>query len=183
VERGTGLPDQSRAALESFLGGLLLYELEASSIARIRDSQAAEVLDRLHPGCARYLATFDEAAAESAAEEFARLFLVAGPLPPRAMHWNLDPEGWQASALVAEALSRLRLQPLENLPPDHLGLLLLLLADSRCSDHPALTERLYSTLAPCMARFADAWFEHTRNPLYLAAARLASQLFEPRSGS
>lgn len=176
-EKSEMMPEAARADVESFLSRFLVREIDRQFVVQLTESPASELLELLAPGCRAYLTNFDYEAEEDAAVEFCRLFIAPATVPPRSAQWMQDPEGLIAAELTTQSLAELGMESQENLPSDHLGLLLEILASSRRTDRGILVKQVYAHLNQCLPNFAQKWESEAENPLYLACAKLTQQLF------
>lgn len=174
------LSGPERAPIDRLLSRILLREPDAELEELL---QASGLVSRLD----------DSLDLEAHAEEFARLFLLPGGVPPFASAW-LEGErerlGAQFVGFVNEALAALgreaeRAEPWGNLPRDHLALLLDLSANAAASDDPedqALGEHLCEqAIEPWVGAFARALVAQSRCPLYRLTGELLLQLHAPDS--
>ena len=175
------LPDaEQRAALCDLAAHLLLRELDPPALAAMRAPDALEVLDKLAPGCREHLERAWEAADfDREAAELCRLFVLPGGVSPFAAAWLDEAEARAVGAACSGALAELAVDPSlpDGLPPDHLGIVLLVLAESwRCRDADAMSVSVLTRslsrgwLAPWCARLAA----EARSPLYQALAVLVA---------
>lgn len=172
------LDPRSQAALCLLAARLLLREMDEPSRVALLQEGAHLVLDKLAPGCAKYLdAVWSEQEIESAAAEYCRLFLLPGGAPPFASAWLADGTDQGHEVVVqceaaAEALGLEGTTP-DNLPPDHLGVLMIVLAEAwqvaDAAGQPARVMR-EELLGPWLDTFLAKLAASTTNPLYSALA-------------
>ena len=126
-----------RAPVYDFAARLLSSEIETATSAAISADPLRAIFDQARPGFADWAGGgFDDARREALAEEFARLFLVPGVVPPFASRWVVQLIGEETTrektraeiaSLVALACEGLGLDtnaegPGGRLPPDHAAL-------------------------------------------------------------
>lgn len=177
-----GLDPSTASSLASFLARIFLLEVDRKSRDALLESRVLDCLEKLEAGCSEYLAgyawraeDFDECAAD-----YCELFLMPTGALPRASVWlGGEPleHGPRIAARVEEAVAHLGLDPRElaGLPPDHVGVLLQLVAvawEAEASYASRLQEELLRPWAPA---FSAAVLKRTNNVFYRAAARLLLQ--------
>ncbi|MCR9092820.1 MAG: hypothetical protein NXI30_01260 [bacterium] len=190
-----GLSLAERAPLYDFAAGLLVREVDEATWAAIGSEPLRTLLDKARPGLAAWSeAPFDEAMREALAEEFARLFLVPGLVPPFGSRWLVRTIGDDATrektrgeiaSLVALACEGLGLEatydgPGGRLPPDHAARLFAIAAEAArrpgAGDDPVLARFDETLLGPGWADMGDALTRHARAPLYAALGVLLRDL-------
>lgn len=193
MTKGLSLPE--RAPLYDFAARLLVTEIDASTWSAITAEPLRGFLDKAHPGFAAWAeGGFDDARRDALAEEFARLFLVPGLVPPFATRWLVRTIGddearektrSEIASIVALACDGLGLSaerdgPGGNLPPDHAALVFAIAAEAAkqpgAADDPVLTRFDETLLGPGWAAMGEALIEHARVPLYSALGVLLREL-------
>jgi len=170
------------AAIRHLLAHLFLREADAPLLAQLARSEVAEVLDLLEPGTAATLrgTTWDAAALDDLAAEYARLFLLPGGVSPFAASWMEGAEGGIRARLreeIGTLYAALQVAPsahgLGNVPADHIGMLLALQAAAiEREAGGGLARRVGRLLAPWATRFAEGVLAASDHMIYRAAARL-----------
>ncbi len=170
------LDHRAQAALCLLAARLLLREMDEPARAALLEEGAHQVLDKLAPGCAAYLeAPWSEQTIETAAAEYCRLFLLPGGAPPFVSAWLADGTD-QGHAVVAQCEAAAEALGLEgptpdNLPPDHLGVLMIVLAEAwQVADAEGQPARVMR--AELLGTWLDSFLAKlealTVNPLYRA---------------
>jgi len=192
-----GLSLAERAPLYDFAAQLLVSEVDASTWAAITAEPLRTLLDKAHPGFAAWAeAEWSDERREGLAEEFARLFLLPGLVPPFASRWLVATIGdetmrektrGEIASIVALACEGLglgaeRRGPGGNLPADHAALIFAIAAEAAkqpdAEDDPVLARFDETLLGPGWATMGDALVEHARVPLYAALGVLLRDLHE-----
>lgn len=173
-------PDRAqRSDLCALAAHLMLREIDRDSLAVLRAEGVPGILDRLAPGCAAHLERdWDGQAFDLEAAEYCRLFILPDGVSPFAGAWTED-EGTRRLVIAEVEASATALglgdRTPDDLPADHLGVLLVLLAEAwRVADADGEPARslAVSLLGGWLPRFLDALREHARSPLYRALAGL-----------
>ena len=191
------LDAREAAPLYALFSQLLLRELGAATIERLSDPEVACVLERAATGCRAWLAEPWTPERERAArEEFARLFLAPGRVPPFASAWLEGPHqalAGQLSTFATQALEALgrSAEPADEAVEsgvgrpalDHAGLLCDLVAQAGLHGGEA-GERIAAhlrrhALDAWMPRFGAALAEEARLPVYAALGTLLGALHAP----
>lgn len=190
-----GLSLAERAPLYDFGARLLVSEVDASTWAAITADPLRTLLDKAHPGLAAWAeGEWSDERREALAEEFARLFLLPGLVPPFASRWlvaTIGDEGMREKtrgeiasivALACEGLGAERREPGGNLPADHAALIFAIAAEAAtqpgAENDPVLARFDETLLGPGWATMGDALVEHARVPLYAALGVLLRELHE-----
>lgn len=190
-----GLSLAERAPLYDFAARLLVSEVDASTWAAITADPLRTLLDKAHPGFAAWAeGEWGDERREALAEEFARLFLLPGLVPPFASRWlvtTIGDEGMREKtrgeiasivALACEGLGAERRGPGGNLPADHAALIFAIAAEAATQPgaeaDPVLARFDETLLGPGWATMGDALVEHARIPLYAALGALLRDLHE-----
>jgi TorA maturation chaperone TorD len=192
-----GLSLAERAPLYDFAARLLVSEVDAATWAAITAEPLRTLLDKAHPGFAAWAeGEWNDERREGLAEEFARLFLVPGLVPPFASRWLVTTIGDEAmrektrgeiASIVALACEGLglgaeRRGPGGNLPADHAALIFAIAAEAAtqpdAEDDPVLARFDETLLGPGWATMGGALVEHARVPLYAALGVLLRDLHE-----
>ena len=159
------------AALEALVARLLLREIDEDLVRTLGASGVAEGLEALAGGTLGWLREpWTPTREEQAREEFTRLFLVPGGVPPLASAWvpgERERLGETFATLVSRAMEALGREPegstaAGRLPIDHLGLLLDLVAHAGSASDPSLRK-----LEPLL-RFGRLRTAYTRSLEYRA---------------
>lgn len=191
----TSISLAERAPVYDFAARLLSSEIEAAIWTAISADPLRAIFDQARPGFADWAGGgFDEARREALAEEFARLFLVPGVVPPFASRWVVQPIGEETTrektraeiaSLVALACEGLGLDtnvegPGGRLPPDHAALVFAIAAEAAkqpgAESDPVLARFEEALLGPGWADMGDALVEHARQPIYSALGVLLRDL-------
>ena len=178
---------ETRAPIDAWLARVLACELDDETARTLREEPLCHLLQCLEPqlGSVWPLAT-DAEDDRRDREDFARLFLLPGGLPPRAGAFLPGApalaEG-HATAMVDRALDLLGRRavsrsPWGRLPRDHFALILELVAHASCSDDPidrSLARELDAALlGPRLVAFGEALAEAAEHPVYRAIGRLVA---------
>ncbi|MEM9175519.1 MAG: hypothetical protein AAGC67_09815 [Myxococcota bacterium] len=196
----TRLPLAERAPVYDFAARLLASEVDAATWSAFTTEPLRSILDKARPGFARWAeGEFDAARRAALDEEFARLFLVPGLVPPLAARWLVETIGDEAAReatraevanIVALACEGLGIDakpdgPGGRLPPDHAALIFAIAAEAARRPHAeqdVLLARFDETLlGPGWAAMGDALVEHARQPIYAALGVLIRELGEPEA--
>jgi TorA maturation chaperone TorD len=183
------LPREDLSAVYLLLATLFLREADAELLQQLAQPEIADVLDMLEPGTAAYLreTTWDAAALDDLAAEYARLFLLPKGVSPYAMAWIKGEEGALRARLGGEIgtlQQALRVRPDEmgfgNVPADHIGMLLSLTAVAlQAEADPSdggIAARVIALMNDWAPRFCTALQEESMSPLYRAAGGLLAEL-------
>lgn len=166
---------------------LLTRELDSPTRALLVRPEIADWLREAYPDLWDVLSSFDASAQEAVDEEYARLFLLPGGVPPRAAAWidgALETVGAALSRRVHRHLTRCGREvdpegPRGRLPLDHVGLLLELGADALGTPHEK--EVMDHLVVPWAPQFARALRQKARHPLYRWVAELVRATTGPRA--
>lgn len=173
----------TRASLAHLIAHFLLHEIDPPGLGTLRQPGMLETLDKLEPGCSEYLSReWQTDDFEQAAVDYCSLFVLPRGAPPFAGAWLGGAPQEHSQRLLAQIHGIARQLDTEpgfaNLPVDHFGLLLPLLAEAWLRDHRKAVDGLrQEILEPTIPAFAAACRQRTRNPLYRALASLLGQLF------
>ena len=180
-----------KAAIYALLGRIFVSELDAPTLESLKEKGISSVFEKLHSGFQSHLenTNWDEAQLEQLASDYCHLFILPkkSSLSLSARHWlkavgvsNLD--ALEGIINELEFNDGARRAGLENLPNDHLGILLYFISAIYASDDeeiqklgPPLVQR---TLLPWIARFNDKLSSATSNIIYLASGKLLLELLE-----
>jgi TorA maturation chaperone TorD len=176
---------ETRAPIDAWLARVLACELDDEASRTMREEPLRRLLGRLEPQLGTVWPMAAEAAADrSDREDFARLFLLPGGVPPRAgafLPGAPELADGHATALVDRSLDLLGRRvvsrsPWGRLPRDHFALILELVAHASCSDDPidrSLARELDAALlGPRLVAFGEALAEAAEHPVYRAIGRL-----------
>ncbi len=176
---------ETLAPIEALLARVFLKEVDADLVAALAQPALADALEALAPGFRAFVCdrTWDVAAFDDEAAEYARLFLIPGGASPYAASGAAGAGGTVRAALqqeIAVLYETLRIAPrafgLGNVPSDHIGMLLSLVSVARQQDRSGgLAAKAMALLTPWAPRFAASVADSTRSPLYCASARLLAQ--------
>ena len=184
-----------RAPIYDFAARLLASEIDATTWEALGREPLRSMLDKAHPGFATWVGVdFDEALREALSEEFARLFLVPGVVPPFATRWLVATIGdeetrettrGEIASLIALACEGLGLDPRDagpggRLPPDHAALIFAIAAEAARQPGAENDELLArfdeALLGPGWSAMGDALVEHAQAPIYSALGVLLGEL-------
>lgn len=177
------LPEQARAPIYQLLGTLLLEEIGPDMLTTLRSSDIAPVLEAISPGCQAWLAgEWSEADFDEAAADYCQLFLLNDSVSPWAGAWlgadpGIDRARWLAHAEAAFTECG-RLPETEHghaAPPDHLGLLLYLLAGLEEADSEQAPQYAKLLLGDWVVQLGQQIASRAPNPLYRALGRLLEE--------
>ena len=161
-------PNQN-AALYALLGRIFAKEIDPHFLKLLSaTSELSEVLNSIAPGCL-------ELDLEEAAAEYCRLFILPRGVPAVASAWlpGNDPNvAAPIVGLVHNLQSTLQLSLPNELPPDHAGLLLPLMAWILDNQPDAAPEFHAVALTPWLHAFASALELKAQLPIYQAIAKI-----------
>ena len=163
----------AEASLYALLGRLFAAEIDLDLLAILQSHGIQESFDAIEPGC---LDQFDQ---ESAAAEFCRLFVLPNGVPAVAAAWlpGSDPNKFAAIAgLVLNLQSKLDLSLPAELPLDHAGTLLPIMAWLLENQSETAGDFQRIALDPWLGQFASALGEMTELPIYRAIAAILTSL-------
>ena len=144
---------------------------------QVPDTRAA--LSGIEPACADLLErSWQSADFENAAVEFCRLFILNPAAPPRAAAWLEEVSG--IDALVVAGMMQswiddgfLEVEPaFSTLPPDHVALLLFVLAEIGRDDPDRAAQFRQDQLDSWLPQFLERLEEESGHPFYTLAAKL-----------
>lgn len=188
-----------RAPIYAWLASLLTREVDAETWARLSQGEVASILDKLDPDFETWVSQpWTGSRREALHEEFARLFLVPGEVPPLASVWmpgDREELGDRIATLVTRSFEAIGGEPVRSekwgrLAPDHIAMLFDLAALST-----ARTDRIDLEVAAHLDQeafgawlmdFGEALSRAASSPLYRAVGRLVAELHdtnEPRRES
>lgn len=165
-------------AILKLYAALLVREVDNDIASLLTDPAVAPAFELAAPALNRSLTPWTEDRALAAAEEFARLFLLPGGVPPFGSVWLPAPAHWQdIERTVAEVRQDLGLTSAPDawggrLPTDHLAVLLDLAAECGRTDPVCAAAFLRTTVHPWHEGFAAALIEAARHPVYQALGGL-----------
>lgn len=166
------MPD-SEASLYALLGRLVAAEIDPDLMAVLRTPGIYETFDKMEPGC------LDEFDHEAAAVEFCRLFVLPGGVPAVAAAWLSENDPNRSvgiTGLVNSLVSELELSVPRELPLDHAGILLSIMAWLLENQPEAATDFQQTALGPWVGQFAGALEDGTELPIYRATAIILGAL-------
>ncbi len=185
------IPFEQQAAIYGLLGRVFIAELDHQCLVVLQEPDILTVFEKLHAGFRDYVENtpWDEERLERLASDYCHLFVLPqkSSLSLQASHWVAGEESSdiaQIEALIDSLevdLSALSTH-VNNIPNDHLGILLYFMGAIYTSDDPDV-QRLGPQLAklafyPWIFRFADKLSTATNNPIYLASSKLLLELLE-----
>ena len=182
VDQETGA---ARGAICGLLARIFLKEVDADFVASLARPEIADVFEALEPGFRPHLeGAWDESRNDEEAAEYARLFLLPGGVTPFAAGWTDGDEGAVRADLgqrIGAVHALLAVEPADfgygNVPADHVGMLLALVALAWERDASGgIAERAEALLAPWAPRFARRLQRESESPLYRGAGRLLETL-------
>ncbi len=173
----------ARASVARLIAHFLLCEIDEDGLRTLLQPDVLEILEKLEPGCAEYLeGDWHAADFEQAAVDYCSLFVLPKGAPPFASAWlggTPHEHGPRLLALIRQVAGRLEIDlGFENLPADHLGLVLSLWAEAverEASEAAAIVE--VELLQPVVHDFCRAARDGTQNVFYRGMASLLDQLF------
>jgi len=173
----------ARASVARLIAHFLLCEIDEAGLGTLLQPDVLEILGKLEPGCAEYLGGDWRAADfEQAAVDYCSLFVLPKGAPPFASAWlggTPHEHGPRLLALIRQVAGRLEINSgFDNLPADHLGLVLSLWAEAveRQDSEAAATVEM-ELLQPVVHDFCRAVRDGTQNVFYRGMASLLDQLF------
>lgn len=192
------LTPRERAPIDRLLAALIVREVDRATWIGLRADPVVAFFEIGDASFREWIqAEPTDERLEALAEEFARLFLLPGGVPPYATAWldgDRDRRSEELSGCVQRAFDRLGHAPIEaepwgRLPFDHLALVLELVAtasesertvESGASMGAALRRQL---LEPWVDRFATALQARADSPLYRMVGAMLTALndAEPRA--
>ena len=182
---------RERAPLYDFAARLIAAEVDAPLYAALGREPLRTLLARAEPGFATWIETpFDAERSEALAEEYARLFVLPGVVPPFASRWLADAGDRErarndVARLVSSACEGLGLTPTSSgpggrLPPDHAALVFGVAAPAGglpdAEGDPLVAHFATELLGPAWAGFGDAIRGAADSPLYRALGVLLRDL-------
>jgi len=180
-----------RGPIYGFAAQLIAAEVDAGTWDALGRAPLRTLLEKARPGFASWVGEpFTAEREEALAEEYARLFVVPGVVPPFASRWLAEPTGRERARndvanLVARTCEGLGLAPDASGPggrlaPDHAALVFAVAAeagsDPALADDPLVTHFDAELLDTAWARFGDALERAAREPLYSALGVLLRDL-------
>lgn len=187
------IPFQQQATIYALLSRIFISELDFQTLAVLQEPDVLTVFEKLHDCFREYIenTSWDDKHLEDLASDYCHLFILPqnSSLSLQASHWVSNEES--GGIVQIEALmNRLDMdllvlsQPVNQVPKDHLGVLLAFLSAVYASDSPDI-QKLGPQLAdqvfgPWIKRFDDKLSTVTSNPIYLASSRLLLELLEYR---
>lgn len=183
-----------RAPFYDFAARLLVSEVDASLHEALGRAPLRGMLSQLTPGFEAWIdAGFTTARRDALAEEFARLFLVPGDVPPYASHWLAEPADrararTDIASLIANACDGLGYDPDDDgpsgrLPRDHAALVFALAARAGAlpdaETDPLAVHFASELLGEGWAAFGDRLAQSARSPIYVALGVLLRDLHAP----
>ena len=177
------LTARERAPIDRLLSGLLAREIDAATWERLQAAPVTDFFERARPGFREWIeGPPTEPRLETLAEEFARLFLLPGEVPPYASVWldeDREAAGRAITDLARSALAALGREPVVaepwgRMPLDHAALLLDLVAAA--SLEALETDADVDAAEPLRAALLDRWLRdfgaaleaRAQSPLYAA---------------
>ncbi len=184
----TGIGAGPKADLATLVARLVLREIDPPALDSLCRPEILEILEKLEPGCARYLGGHDWSSEDfdEAAADYCEIFVLSKKTSPFASAWlggAPETHGPDVARRVHAIAAGLGLESgaasswtVANLPPDHLGVLLSLAAEAWRLE-PAVAEDFSSELLrPWIPAWAEACRASAQSPLYRAVSRLAAHL-------
>ena len=183
------IPFQQQATIYALLSRIFISELDLQSLAVLQEPDVLTVFEKLHDGFREYIenTSWNDKQLEELASDYCHLFILPqkSSLSLQASHWVSNEESSDIAQMEV-LINRLDLsalsQPFNNVPNDHLGVLLAFMSAVYASDSPDL-QKLGPQLADqvfgsWIKRFDDRLSTATSNPIYLASSRLLLELLE-----
>jgi TorA maturation chaperone TorD len=161
------------AALYALLGRLFAAEIDAEFLAVLKGTpELLAVFETIAPGCL-------DIDLEEAATEYCRLFVLPRGVPAVASAWLPGSDPNRAApivGLVYNLKSTLELSLPAELPPDHAGVLLPLMAWLLDKQPEAAADFQIVALNPWLEAFANALAEKAQLPVYRAIAKILKSI-------
>jgi len=186
--------NEEKAAIYALLGRIFITELDLPALQALQALQQAEissVFEKLQTGFQDYLNKTDwnEQQIEQLAADYCQLFILPqkSGLSLRASHWMSSDAENDLSRLEAvinelDFDSKSCLAGVDNLPSDHLGILLYFISSIYASKRSEIRKLAKSiiqlVLLPWIFQFTGNLQSHCKNPLYLASAKLLQELMD-----
>ena len=169
------------AAVLQLTATLLATEIEPQLLSVLQEPETASALSNIEPACKELLTRpWEETDFDDAAVEFCRLFILNPAVPPRAIAW-MEKDA-QANPVVASRIQTLidhgtlRLgPPFQNLPPDHIAVLLLVYSQLAASSQERGKEFVTENLSSWLPQFTSSLRECRTHPIYSLAAKLIQE--------
>ena len=172
------LSPADQGVIYEILSRLLYSRVDAQLLSFLRNPALLSIFRAADPEVEHVLVTAQAEDLAAMGQEFDRLFLGPGIVPPQASSW-MQPDEVFNTELVAEAIRSLGMDegnPLLALPRDHVGLILALAGEALCSEKQQLVSlgRMMEgeLLGNWVLFFADALHKLSESPLYRAVGVL-----------
>ena len=186
-----GIPFQKQATIYALLSRIFIGELDRQSLAVLREPDVLTVFEKLHDGFRDYIEnnSWDDRNLEDLASDYCHLFILPqkSSLSLQASHWVSNDE-YGRIAQIEAVINRLDVdvpalsQPFDNVPNDHLGVLLAFMSAIYASDSPDLQklgpQLAHQVFGPWVSRFDHKLSTVTSNPIYIASSKLLLELLE-----
>lgn len=166
-----------------FVAHFLLHEIDEPGLEVLCQPGMLDVLEKLEPGCHDYLSRPWRADDfEKAAVDYCSLFILPKGAPPFVSAWlggTPHEHGPRLLAEIGQVSAKLGIEVgYANLPVDHFGIVLTLVAEAWEQDaREAVTALEDGLLRSAIESFSPVARQRTQNVLYRALASLLLQLF------